>query len=156
MDIACREIHPSDTIALRHAVLYPHLPPEAVKLPEDERGRHFGAFIDGAPLPTAVISLFAELLPLATVASPLEQPPQEAVRFRKFACAVKEQGRGIGSILLNHAMSIARSEMGAHVLWCDARLETADWYGRKGMETFGQTFWKNRIEYVRMKILLRE
>jgi hypothetical protein len=42
------EIEPitaAQTIPLRQAILWPHMPPSYVVLPEDDRGMHFGAFV---------------------------------------------------------------------------------------------------------------
>lgn len=74
------------------------------------------------------------------------------VRFRKFACDSSFQGRGIGSRLLEYAsQTIAKHQLGAKVIWCDARVATTYWYRKRGMVKFGGTFWKSGVEYVRMK-----
>ncbi|KAJ2986901.1 hypothetical protein NUW54_g9586 [Trametes sanguinea] len=39
---------------------------------------------------------------------------------------------------------------GFNVVWCDARLSAAGWYERRGMQRFGEMFFKGEIEYVRM------
>ena len=71
---------------LRHSVLWPNKPLAYVKLPEDDAGEHYGAFIDGIPTPVAVVSVFYETLPQPETASTSEVPPPvvPALRFRKF------------------------------------------------------------------------
>ena len=73
-----------------------------------------------------------------------------AARFRKFACDPRWQGQGVGTVLLRDAFEAARSELGCRVIWCDARLATKGWYERRGMHSFGGTFFKGDVEYVRM------
>ncbi|KDQ51576.1 hypothetical protein JAAARDRAFT_41042 [Jaapia argillacea MUCL 33604] len=144
------EIRPTgadDTIPLRHSVLWPNAPISYVRLPEDDNGHHFGAFLPHHDTPTAVISLFTDPLPIT---DPGRLPV--AARFRKFACDPPHQGKGIGTSLLNHVFLVARSTLGAEVIWCDARVESASWYQARGMTPFGERFWKGTIEYIRMKI----
>ena len=149
---------------LRHSVLWPDKPVSYVLLPEDDAGLHFGAFVpSGEPLnttaPVAVISLFEEALPgNDSRSSPIESTTlgdkPRAARFRKFACDPAFQGQGIGTALLRHAFHHAHTRLGCAVIWCDAMVETAGWYERRGMQRFGDIFYKGHIEYVRMKIEL--
>lgn len=136
-----RAISADKTISLRHSVLWPNHPISHVKLPEDELGFHYGAFLPTGDHPVAIISVFKEPVNAGDVA---------AARFRKFACEPAFQGRGIGSRLLEHVFAVARLELGCSVVWCDARLATAEWYKKRKMVPFGQTFFKEDIEYVRM------
>ena len=138
---------------LRHAVLWPDKPTTYVLLPEDSAGHHFGALLSEAEPVVAVISLFVKPLPTS------ELRPETAVssgttslaaRFRKFACYPSQQGRGIGSALLADAFNVAR-DLGCTIIWCDARLEAAPWYEKRGMRCFGEVFFKGPVEYVRMK-----
>ncbi|KAA1472288.1 hypothetical protein DENSPDRAFT_172292 [Dentipellis sp. KUC8613] len=154
-----RPIAAADTIPVRHAVLWPDFPREHVCLPEDDAGLHFGAFVAGQAEPIAVISLFTEAMPVVDGTTSSNQTdmasqnaPATIFRFRKFACDQRYQGRGIGSALLQHALTHAHAELGAHAVWCDARLSTAEWYQRRGLVPFGEHFYKSSVEYVRMKI----
>lgn len=117
-------------------------------------GKHFGAFLSSEDKPVAVISLFAESIPIDS--SGVNDFPATAfplaVRFRKFACDPTYQGRGIGTKLLLHAFSVVRSEFSATVIWCDARTTSVGWYRKRGMSSFGESFWKGHVEYIRMKI----
>jgi GNAT superfamily N-acetyltransferase len=106
--------------------------------------------------PVAVISVFVEHVPNLELSSVLSESPRDApaARFRKFACRADLQGHGIGTLLLHHVMRIAREELSVDMLWCDARLATADWYEKRGLVRFGPTFFKGEVEYIRMKAAL--
>jgi GNAT superfamily N-acetyltransferase len=145
--VSIREISPADTIPLRHAVLWPHLPISHVYLPDDDNGHHYGAFLPGGPNPVGVISIFTTPIPDETAVD----PQRHAIRFRKFACRTDLHGQGIGSLLLKHVICVAEKELGADIVWCDARLATEEWYLKRGLSRFGGTFFKDGIEYVRMK-----
>ncbi|THU96298.1 hypothetical protein K435DRAFT_99337 [Dendrothele bispora CBS 962.96] len=146
------------TLPLRQEVLWPSLPIEKVKLPEDSNGWHFGAFLDGTEEAVAVISIFRE--PVATYltksndhnAGTKQLLDTSTARFRKFACKATLQGRGIGTQLLQHALNFARTELGAKTVWCDARTATSQWYEKRGLTPFGDRFFKGPVEYVRMRI----
>ncbi|KIY69810.1 hypothetical protein CYLTODRAFT_393090 [Cylindrobasidium torrendii FP15055 ss-10] len=156
--LSIRQITTAETLALRHAVLWPNQPIEKVRLPEDDTPMawHFGAFVNDADAdPAAVISLFLEnTSPLG-----MDTHGHPYARFRKFACATNMQGQGIGSLLLQYAIDFSKSLdidgwESVKGIWCDARLETASWYEKRGMQRFGEDFYKSvgdeRIEYVRM------
>ncbi|KAH8822626.1 hypothetical protein DL96DRAFT_1618523 [Flagelloscypha sp. PMI_526] len=160
--LQCGTIHPDQTIALRHAVLWPDKPIEYVLLPEDAQGWHFGAFLetelaadDQMRQPVAVISLFSEPLPTSEIGDQTQSGNVRAIRFRKFACDAQLQGQGIGTALFAFALSAVRSEdINGDILWCDARRSTMPWYKRRGMVEFGPPFYKGTIEYIRMKLEL--
>ncbi|KAK7050558.1 glucosamine 6-phosphate N-acetyltransferase [Favolaschia claudopus] len=157
--LLCSQIDADQTVPLRHSVLWPNEPVSHVLLPEDSDGWHYGAFIESNPEPVAVISLFVEQCPIDNGPNADERGDnnghgvhKRAVRFRKFACDPAYQGQGIGKKLLLHAISIARSELQACILWCDAREDTRQWYERRGMRPFGDRFFKGPVKYVRMKL----
>ncbi|MCX6217461.1 GNAT family N-acetyltransferase [Spirosoma sp.] len=124
-------ISAEETYPLRHSVLWPDKPFDYVKVENDAEGHHIGAFQEGELV--AVISLFVK--------------GQES-RFRKFAARPDRQRQGIGTRLLNHVMDEAR-QLGAQTIWCDARLDTADFYRRFGMEAVSEVFYKGPIPYAR-------
>ncbi|GAB4023894.1 GNAT family N-acetyltransferase [Spirosoma koreense] len=130
-NIVIRSVEPEQTYPLRHAVLWPDKPYEYVKVDNDAEGYHVGAFLNEEIV--AVISLFVN--------------GQEA-RFRKFAARPDQQRQGIGTQLLNHVIAEAR-QLGATTLWCDARLDAADFYRRFGMEAVSDVFYKGPIPYAR-------
>uniref|UniRef100_A0A8H8CFI1 N-acetyltransferase domain-containing protein n=1 Tax=Psilocybe cubensis TaxID=181762 RepID=A0A8H8CFI1_PSICU len=178
------KISVEQTLGLRHSVLWPDMPLSQVCLPEDSSGKHFGALLPHSDEPIAVISLFVEELPIdKNITSDVppsahEQEQQQVqqrmtyghsaddaidskrprivVRFRKFACAPRYQGKGLGTQLLAYALSIARSELDATIAWCDARTSSALWYEKRGLRRFGKIFYKGPVEYVRMWIDLRD
>ncbi|CCH02891.1 GCN5-related N-acetyltransferase [Fibrella aestuarina BUZ 2] len=129
-------IAPEQTYPLRHAVLWPDKPFDFVKVDNDHEGHHYGAFRDGELV--AVISLF--------VAGP-------DARFRKFATRPDCQRQGVGTLLLNHVIAQARA-LGAKRLWCDARLDAADFYRRFGMQAVSDTFYKGPVPYARFSLPL--
>jgi GNAT superfamily N-acetyltransferase len=131
-----RHIKPEETYTLRHEVLWPDKPLGYVMLEEDAEGQHFGAFRDADLV--AVISLFVE---------------NGVARFRKFATRPDCQRQGVGTQLLNQVIEEAR-KLGAHILWCDARLSAADFYQRFGMEPEGDVFYKGPIPYSKYALRL--
>lgn len=130
-EFAIRPITPGQTYPLRHAVLWPDKPFDYVKLENDADGYHFGAFLNGNLV--AVISLFVD---------------GETGRFRKFAAHPDYQRMGIGTRLMKHVIAEAQ-RLGATELWCDARLDAADFYRRFGMEAVSDVFYKGPILYAR-------
>ena len=128
---------PAQTYALRQQVLWPDQPLAYVQLPDDAAGQHFGAFVQGVLV--AVISLFVGADGVA--------------RFRKFATGPAWQGRGIGTALLRHVVTVARAE-GASTLWCDARQNALPFYQRFGLGPEGEVFYKGEIPYVRLGLTL--
>ncbi|KAL4247911.1 hypothetical protein ABKN59_006779 [Abortiporus biennis] len=137
-----RRISVEQTIPLRHSILWPEKPVEYIRLPEDDSGHHYGAFLPSSSDPVAVISVFIEPLPHDSV--------NLAARFRKFACDPNHRNQGIGSALLQHVFLVASKDLQCSAVWCDGRLSTAGWYERRGMFRFGGNFFKGDIEYIRM------
>lgn len=136
-----RSITPEQTYPLRHAMLWPNKPPDFVKVDNDAEGHHYGAFVADELI--AVISLF--------VAD--GQAVRRTARFRKFATHPDYQRQGIGTVLLSHVIAEAR-QMGATTLWCDARLDAADFYRRFGMAAVSSVFYKGPIPYAKFSLTL--
>ena len=151
LDVKFTQISSGETVPLRHSVLWPNHPVSHVLLPEDEQSFHFGAFVpQREKSPVAVISLFLEALPTPE-SECTDAKGIRAAHFRKFACDRAYQGQGIGTALLKYCFEYVRSSLGCSVVWCDARVVTADWYERRGMQKFGDRFFKGPVEYIRMK-----
>ena len=129
-----KQITSSETLLIRHKVMWPNKPIEYVQLKNDENGRHFGLFVDGKI--TSVISLFIE---------------NNEMQFRKFATLTKYQGLGYGTILLKSIIDLTRKE-GIRKLWCNARLEKSKFYERFNLKPTERQFKKGGIEYVIMEI----
>jgi len=134
--IEIRTITPEQTYPLRHGVLWPDKPLDYVKVENDADGYHYGAFQHETLV--AVISLFVD---------------GETARFRKFATDPTYQRKGIGTRLLNHVIAESK-RFGATSLWCDARLDAADFYQRFGMQAVSEVFYKGPIPYARYSLSL--
>jgi GNAT superfamily N-acetyltransferase len=139
--ITIKSITPAQTYPLRHAVLWPDKPLDYVKVDNDNDGYHFGAFSNDELV--AVISLFVEG----------ETTKRPVARFRKFATHPDFQRKGIGSQLMSHIINEAR-RLNAATLWCDARLDAADFYRRFGMESVSEVFYKGLIPYAKFSLTL--
>lgn len=132
VDLQICPIDAEATYPLRHRVLWPDKPLDFVKVEADAEGHHLGAFVDNSLI--AVISLFVT---------------GTDARFRKFATHPDWQRRSIGSALLTQTLAQAR-QLGATSVWCDARLDAADFYRRFNLLPEGDIFYKGPIPYVRM------
>jgi GNAT superfamily N-acetyltransferase len=141
MMLTIAAIQPEQTYSLRHSVLWPDKPLDYVKVENDASGYHYGAFLDSELV--AVISLFLEA----------ETAGGTPARFRKFAARPDCQRQGIGTQLLNHVIAEARQK-GATELWCDARLDAADFYRRFGMEPVSEVFYKGPMAYAKFSMSL--
>ncbi len=128
-----KNIQASETWGLRHRVMSPNRPFDAIKLPKDEDGLHFGLFQEEKLI--SVISFFVD---------------DKTAQFRKFATEISEQGKGYGSILLKHIIeeSIHKN---VENLWCNARVSALGFYQKFGFEAVSETWMDNGIEYVKME-----
>ncbi|WP_229239776.1 GNAT family N-acetyltransferase [Echinicola soli] len=126
-------IRPEDTWDLRHRVMWPDQPIDYVKLEEDHHGQHFGLIQEDKLI--TVISVFIK---------------DDQAQFRKFATEISLQGKGLGSILLQHAISRLEKE-GIHRIWCNARADKTAFYEKFGFQRTLQTFVKGGIDYVIME-----
>jgi GNAT superfamily N-acetyltransferase len=144
------------TLELRQSVLWPTLEIADVRLAEDDKGLHFGAFLPQHEKPIAVISLFDRPLPEQELVTCeiYSSSQRKSACFRKFACDLMHQNQGIGTRLLQHAIEAARLTLGASTIWCDARTTSSAWYKRRGMVEFGDPFYKRDVKYIRMKMSL--
>ncbi|WP_315822169.1 GNAT family N-acetyltransferase [Paraflavitalea speifideaquila] len=104
-----------------------------VKLPEDEKGLHWGLYDTGE---------------LVSVISVFEKGGQ--VQFRKFATRTALQGKGYGTALLQYVMDWAQRK-GKRSIWCNARLTATGIYKRFGMLATGTTWRKYGIEFIKME-----
>lgn len=135
-DIQIEQIRPDITWRIRHEVMYPNLPFDSIKLEEDENGMHFGLFAGGQL--TSVVSLFHT---------------GRIYQFRKFATIVSAQGKGYGSLLLNHLINYVKS-IGAEKLWCNARVSATGFYSKFGFIETDQRYVSNDIDFVIMELQL--
>ena len=63
----------------------------------------------------------------------------KALQLRGMATAVNVQGQGIGALLLVAGQSHGR-EIGAHLIWANARDAALNFYNRHGYSTVGERF----------------
>ena len=134
--VTIQPIAHEQTYPLRHSVLWPDKPLDYVKVDNDPDGYHFGAFLDDQLV--AVISLFVD---------------GQTARFRKFAADPDYQHQGIGTKLLTYVIEESR-RLGATSLWCDARLDSADFYRRFDMKAVSEVFYKGPISYAKFSLTL--
>jgi GNAT superfamily N-acetyltransferase len=124
------------TWPIRHEVMYPDLPFEAIKLDNDPDGVHFGLYTDDQL--KAVVSLFKA---------------GQAYQFRKFATLVSAQRKGYGTLLLKHIISYVK-DIGAEKLWCNARVSAIGFYSKFGFKETDQRSRSNGIDFVIMELQL--
>lgn len=129
-----RIIQATDTLQLRRDVLYPSLSILEVQVEHDAEGLHFGVYFDDQLV--TVVSLFEN---------------DGIAQFRKFATAKDMQGRGLGSLLLQHIYQFCQQK-NIHTLWCNARTSAMGFYLRHHFRTVGQVFYKNNLAFIRMEI----
>ncbi len=112
----------TDTFPIRHRVMWPDKPLDFVKLPDDDKGLHFGLYVED--ILVSVLSLFIK---------------DHSAQFRKFATLQSYQSKGYGTLLLNHAIAEA-TKQGAVEIWCNARTEKADYYKKFGLKQTGEAY----------------
>jgi predicted GNAT family N-acyltransferase len=122
-----------ETWPLRHRVLRPHQPGDAVVLTGDEDPR---AVHVGARDPSG------DVVGIATV-SP-QPPPWDpgrpgAWRVRGMATAEGRRGEGIGAMVLREALRHVRAA-GGTLVWCNARVGALDFYAREGFVAAGERY----------------
>ncbi len=122
------------TWKLRQKELYPDLPIDAIKLPEDDLGTHLGLFYQNK---------------LATVVSLFENDNQ--LQFRKLATDSKFQRLGLGSRIVTYVLGFAKEKQ-LEKVWCNARLSATGFYDKLGFVKTGEIFTKGGIAYVMMEI----
>ena len=97
---------------------------------DDPTTIHFGAF-DQDQNNVGVSTWMQRPFPLAE--------EHKALQLRGMATAVNVQGQGIGALLLVAGQSHGR-EIGAHLIWANARDAALDFYNRHGYSTVGEGF----------------
>ncbi len=133
-----KQINASETLLIRHKVMWPDMPIEYVELPNDETGRHFGLFVNGEM--TSILSLFVE---------------DNEAQFRKFATVVEFQGLGYGTFLLERIIDLVNKE-GIRKIWCNARVEKSNFYERFNLKPTDKKYEKGGIEFVIMERIFNE
>lgn len=127
-----------DIWAMRQSVMYPHESLQFVQLEDDERGVHWGLYLEGELV--SVISIFEK---------------QGSVQFRKFATKTNMQGKGYGTALLQYVMDHAVTTDKKNI-WCNARTSAIGMYQKFGMKAVGDTWQKYGIEFIKMEKQLQQ
>jgi len=104
-----KKIPYQSTWPIRHQVMWPNQTLEYVQLEEDEFGIHYGLFV--ANELTSIVSLFIE-------------NGSSVAQFRKFATLEIQQGKGYGTLLMNHLFSELQV-LKIDRIWCNARVHKA-------------------------------
>lgn len=131
--IIIKQITSSETLPIRHKVMWPDKPLAYVMLPNDELGRHYGLFVNEKM--TAIISLFIT---------------NNEAQFRKFATLNEFQGLGYGTKLLHSIIDLLKEE-GIKKLWCNARVEKTKFYEKFNLRATDKVYQKGGIEFVIME-----
>ena len=129
-----KEIDAKDTYPLRHNVLNPERRINEVSRPGDELATHFGAFVENVLI--GIISIYNEDLG--------GNCSNNHFRIRGMAVEKKEQGNGIGSALVNHAIQHI-SLQDWKIIWCNSRSNAVPFYEKLGMESFKEFLIKNEV-----------
>lgn len=133
MTTLIREISAAETWPIRHQVMWRDQPFAYIQLPEDDLGLHYGVWVEKELV--SVVSLFVN---------------GADGQFRKFATLVNHQGKGYGSQLLHHIISIAENKALSKI-WCNARVEKTGYYEKFGLQKTDKRFFKKGMEYVVME-----
>ena len=116
--------------------MWPDKPLDFVKIANDHEGVHYGLF-KGDKL-CSVVSCFEA---------------DGELQFRKFATLKEEQGKGLGTFLLNFIFEVAR-EKGIKRVWCNARQDKSNFYKKFGLKNTEEKFVKDGVDFVIMECFL--
>jgi len=132
MDIRIRPMTSLEVRPLRLEVLRAGMVNQTVHFDGDDDPTtiHLGAF-DQDQNNVGVSTWMQRPFPLAE--------EHKALQLRGMATAVNVQGQGIGALLLVAGQSHGR-EIGAHLIWANARDAALDFYNRHGYSTVGEGF----------------
>jgi len=133
MNYQIKKIEFTETLSIRHKVMWPNKSLAYVQLPNDKEGRHFGLFINSELI--SVISIFIK---------------NNEVQFRKFATLEEFQGKGFGSKLLAFIIDIAEKENRKRI-WCNARIDKTSFYHKFKLKETNISFTKGAINYLVME-----
>jgi GNAT superfamily N-acetyltransferase len=119
------------TLQIRHTAMYPDENPDAVELPDDEDGFHFGLFDHNT---------------LISVVSWFRRNEAEA-QFRKLATLEEFRNSGYATLLMKYVIDFSESE-NIRTLWANARVNALSFYKKLGFKETSEIFRKRNIEYV--------
>jgi len=130
--IVIRPIDAATARPLRQKVLRPHQAADALVYPRDDApgAVHIGAFLEG------------RLVGIASLApEPFALMPGEPASYRLRGMATEPDLRshGIGGAVLEAGLSKAR-DLGARLVWCNARVPAEPFYLRHAFQREGDVF----------------
>jgi len=128
-----KEIKPAETLEIRQKILWPKKNIEFVKAPNDDKGLHFGVFVNEKLV--SIISLFIT---------------GNQAQFRKFATLSEYQGKGYGTFLFNYIIDFVQKK-GIKRLWCNARGGKEEFYEKFGFKLTGEKFEKESVPFLIME-----
>ena len=124
----------SEALPIRHCVLWPNKPVSFCEVDGDDAASHYGAFLNNTLVAVASIYVVGK-----------------EARLRKFATLEEFQGRGAGTQLITHIISVLK-QTDAEMFWCDARITAVEFYMKFGMKVQGVEFVKSGIGYYKMEV----
>ncbi|ASV32316.1 GNAT family N-acetyltransferase [Maribacter cobaltidurans] len=131
-----KSVSAETTWPIRHEVMWPELPMDFVKLENDSKGKHYAIFVNDNIV--SCISLFIE---------------GDSAQFRKLATTPQHQRKGCASALINHVKMVCYQD-NIKRLWCNARVDKANFYENFGMAKTNKFFTKAGLEFVIMEGIL--
>lgn len=133
MNLIIRQVGVEDVYRLRHQILRPDQSDERVVLEGDELSdtAHFAAFIGDQQV--GIVSVCHQPVRF------FEDQYQNSWRIRAMGVVDAYQHQGIGRVLLATAMDYAK-EMGADIIWCDARAHAIRFYEKSGFKVASEEF----------------
>lgn len=140
MRVNFSEIQFFDTFPLRQSVMDPDKPMSQMRRPGDEYARHFGVSINETII--GVVSFYNQ--------NQAEEQEEGNWRIRGMAIRQDLQGRGLGTKLLEYALS----KIGpVKVLWCNSREDAREFYHKFGMQEVDMLKTDDPIHPVRYRML---
>lgn len=130
--IRVEEISSEQTKALRHKVLWPHIPFEKdciFDIDKRKDAMHLGAFDEERII--GICSLFE-------MASP-RLDHQKQYRLRAMATDTEWRGKQAGRAIIEKAVQRVRG-LNMEVLWCDAREVSLGFYGKMGFKIIDEWY----------------
>lgn len=132
-NVSIKEV-PLETVwRIRQEVMWRDKPLSFVKLELDYTAKHIGLLRNQEV--KSVVSLFQK---------------NDELQFRKFATIESEQGKGFGTMLLNHVFQFVEKNNITRI-WCNARQKKIGYYQRFGMFITSEPYDKEGIMYVTME-----
>lgn len=135
MKLEITKVGHEQCLPLRQAVLWPDFPVEHSLVQGDADADHYAVSVGNQII--CCLSVF-------TLSADVYQ-------VRKFATAIEHQGKGHGTVLLNHVIS-ALQALGATAITLSARETAQVFYQRFGFKSVGDRFERDGIHFMTMTL----